>query len=96
MEKLVRVLEQFPLETIELKNDRGEKKIMKKVTVKMTDGIDEFYGEALDSTAETIDHTPLSTEQLYGAQLRISCKERENNGKKTRWNSFRLLTITEV
>lgn len=82
--------------TREWKNDRGETKNIKTVVVKMTDGVDEFTAEATDALAESLENTPLSTENLYGVQIRISCRESDKDGKKFRWNTLRIVNIQEV
>lgn len=97
MDKLVRVLEQQPLVSREWTPENGQAKIIKSVSVKMTDGIDTFVGEATDQLAEVIDKTPLNKDHIHAVQTRIRVNTwKTKDGKDAMSNNITIIKIVEL
>lgn len=97
MDKLVIVLEQQPLVSREWTPENGEKKLIKSVTLKLTDGIDTFVGEATDQLAEVLDETPLNKDRLHAVQTRIRVNTwKTKDGKDAMSNNITILKIVAL
>lgn len=94
MEKIVRLLEQYPLRSTEWTGRNGDKRIIKSVELRLTDGVDEFIGEVNDDLAEAISAYPLKKDYFYGVQARLSVSEwTKQDNSVARATRIRILKI---
>lgn len=94
MEKVVRLLEQYPLRSTEWKGRNGDTRIIKSVELRLTNGVDEFIGEVNDDLAETISANPLKKDYFYGVQARLSVSEwTKQDNSVARATRIRILKI---
>lgn len=74
MEKIVKVLAQGQLREVEFQSQQNEKRVLKIIEVKLSDGTDTFIGEVTDFKAEEIARTPLRTDAFYAMQARMNVR----------------------
>jgi len=98
MEKIVKVKNQGTLQERDWTNERtGEKKVIKSLTLEVTDGIDTFLVEANDAQAEALAKSPLKTDALYGLRCRMVVNEKTTeNGQKRRFTNIKVINIVEL
>ena len=94
MEKIVMVLK-VEKGSIEVTDRNGNKKNIDKVTLRVTDGMDEFLCEAVDETA-----TNAIKENVEGKLCSLNCRmfvrEWESNGKKGVSTNIRVVSIQSM
>lgn len=94
MEKIVRILSQFPMQSREWTPENGEKKLIKSVEVVMSDGNDTFTAEAADNMAEVLNEHPLDKEMIHSVQVRMSVRSwKTKDDKEVRNNTIRIINI---
>lgn len=94
MEKSVRLVEQFPLRSTEWTSRTGDKRIIKSVELRLTDGVDDFIGEVNDDLAEALAANPLKKDYFYGVQARLSVSEwTKQDNSVARATRIRILKI---
>ena len=98
MEKIVRIKSQGTLQERDWTNERtGEKKVIKSLTLEVTDGIDTFLVDASDTLAEALAKSPLRTDVLYGLRCRMVVNETmRESGEKRRFTNIKIINIVQL
>jgi hypothetical protein len=94
MEKSVRLVEQFPLRCALWTSKNGDKRVIKSVELRLSDGVDDFIGEVNDDLAEALAENPLKKDYFYGIQARLSVSEwTKQDNSVARATRIRILKI---
>lgn len=93
---IAKLLEQGPLRQNNWTNSQGQQIVISSVELKMTDGINTFYGEVSDQMAINIDQNKLLVGATYSIQYVISVRKWENKEHvEMHANSFRIQRINQ-